>query len=219
MARLPRIAIPHLPYHVTQRGNRRQSVFFRADDYRTYLVLLREESERWHLRIWAYCLMPNHVHLIVWPEGDQSLTRAVAETHRRYTRHINFRERWRGYLWQGRFGSVPLDEGHLIAAVRYVEHNPVAAGLVIQAAEYPWSSAKAHVLGLPDPILSPCFLTEQIVDWATFLSSTADPTTSRRLERQVHTGRPYGSDEFLDHLERRVGHRLRRLPPGPQPRR
>lgn len=139
MARLARIAAPGIPYHVTQRGNRRQPVFFQEDDYRAYLQELWRQSERFGLRIWAYCLMTNHVHLIAVPDHEQSLARGLGETHRRYTRRVNFREGWRGYLWQGRFGSVPLDELHLIAAMRYVERNPVTAGLVSRAEDYPWS--------------------------------------------------------------------------------
>lgn len=213
MARLARIAIAHLPYHVTQRGNRRQAVFFREEDYRTYLTLLREESQRWQLKIWAYCLMTNHVHLIVWPETDQSLHRAIAETHRRYTRYINFREKWRGYLWQGRFGSVPLDETHLVAAMRYVERNPVEAGMVKHPVDYPWSSAKAHVLGITDTLLSPCFVVEQFPDWVKFLSSE-EAVSPEQLETQVRTGRPYGSVEFLGQLEQTLGYRIQRLPVG-----
>jgi putative transposase len=163
--------------------------------------------------------MTNHVHLIVYPETDQSLPRAVAETHRRYTRYVNFREGWRGYLWQGRFGSVPLDETHLVAAMRYVERNPVDAGMVAQAMDYPWSSAKAHVSGAPDPLLSPCVLTEQIPQWAAFLGTPEASALVQDLEVQVRTGRPYGSEAFLARLERQVGQRLRRLPPGPQPKR
>lgn len=218
MARLPRIAVPQLPYHITQRGNRRQAVFFRDEDYRTYLDLLREESEHWQLRVWAYCLMTNHVHLIVWPEADDSLSRAVAETHRRYTRSINFREGWRGYLWQGRFGSVPLDETHLVAAMRYVERNPVEAGLVARATDYPWSSARAHALGLPDSLLSACFLTDQITDWAAFLAAPEEATMTRQLEAQVRTGRPHGTAGFLEQLEQTVGYRIQRLPAGRRPR-
>ncbi len=214
MARLARISVAQLPYHVTQRGNRRQSVFFREEDYRTYLALLQEENRRWQLKIWAYCLMTNHVHLIVWPETDQSLHRAIAETHRRYTRYINFREKWRGYLWQGRFGSVPLDEAHLIAAMRYVERNPVEAGMVEKAIDYPWSSAQSHVLGIPNPLLSPCFVTEQTPDWADFLSASDEPLTVSRIEAQVRTGRPCGSVKFLGHLEQTLGYRIQRLPAG-----
>ena len=218
MARLARIAVPELPYHVTQRGNRRQPVFFQDADYRTYLAMLQEESRRWRLQVWAYCLMTNLVHLIVYPESPQSLPRALAETHRRYTRYVNFREGWRGYLWQGRFGSVPLDELHLVAAMRYVERNPVEAGLVAYSAAYPWSSAAAHVTGQGDPLLSPCFLTEQITEWATFLANPEEPRTIQRLEVQVRTGRPYGNPDFLERLEETVGYRIRRLPAGRKPR-
>ena len=109
MARMARIAVPGLPYHVTQRGNRRQPVFFCDGDYHTYLHLLKAQNLRWGLQVWAYCLMPNHVHLIVVPDSEQSLARGLGETHQRYTRYINFREGWRGYLWQGKI--VPGTKG------------------------------------------------------------------------------------------------------------
>jgi putative transposase len=214
MARLARIAVPNVPYHVTQRGNRRQPVFFGQADYQTYRGLLRDESQRWHLQIWAYCLMTNHVHLVVWPEQAESLSRAIAETHRRYSRAVNFREGWRGYLWQGRFGSVLLDEPHLLAAVRYVERNPVTAGLVERAEDYPWSSARAHVWGLPDPVLTRHVLTERITDWATFLRSAEDDPLGQRLHQHASIGRPLGSRAFLEHLEQLTGRRLRRGRPG-----
>ncbi len=206
-----------MPYPVTQRGNRRQPVFFHEADYRMYLQLLTEQGQRWGLRVWAYCLMTNHVHLIVVPGTEQSLIRGLAETHRRYTRYINFREGWRGYLWQGRFASAPLDEPHLIAAMRYVERNPVEAGMVQTAAAYPWSSARAHAMRQPDPVLAPCFLTEQLLDWTQFLATPNDPTMVRQLATQNRTGRPGGSDGFLDKLERQLGRPLRKHRPGPQP--
>jgi putative transposase len=213
MARLPRIALPDLPYHVTQRGNRRQAVFFQPEDRRLYLDLLRRQAQQYGLEIWAYCLMTNHVHLVVVPRREGALTRAIAETHRRYTRAINFRQRWRGYLWQGRFGSVALDEAHLIAAIRYVERNPVTAQLVPHAAEYPWSSAPAHVTGAPDAVLSHCFLQDQIQDWQQFLADPADDAFGQRLG-QSSIGRPLGSPAFLAELEQRTGRRLRRGRPG-----
>src|SRR3989338_2524672 len=129
MARLARLVVPGYPYHITQRGNRRQPVFFREEDYRLYLRLLQEQSRRWGLQIWAYCLMTNHVHLIAVPATPESLRRGIGDTHRRYTRAVNFREGWRGYLWQGRFASCLLDEPYVHAAVRYVERNPAAARL------------------------------------------------------------------------------------------
>ena len=138
MARLARLVVPGYPYHVTQRGNRRQPVFFGPEDYQHYLQVLREQSGRWGLQVWAYCLMTNHVHLMVVPETTESLRRGLGDTHRRYTRAINFREGWRGFLWQGRFASVLLDEPYVYAAVRYVERNPVAARLVERPEDYPW---------------------------------------------------------------------------------
>ena len=214
MARLARVNLPDIPYHVTQRGNRRQPVFFTEEDRHIYLQLLKSQADRYGLEVWAYCLMTNHVHLIVVPRADQALTRAIGETHRRYTRHVNFREGWRGYLWQGRFASVPLDESHLIAAMRYVERNPVQAGLVNRAEDYQWSSARSHVLGQPDAVLASHFLTEQIQDWAEFLRTPEDDRVGTLLARHGSTGRPLGASAFVERLESLTGRMLRRGRPG-----
>jgi putative transposase len=216
MARLPRVNVQDVPHHVTQRGNRRQTVFFCEDDYREYLRLLREQGQHYGLKVWAYCLMSNHVHLIVVPTRPESLTRAMAETHRRYTRYINFREGWRGYLWQGRFSSFPLDEAYLYAAVRYVERNPVEAKLVRRAEAYLWSSARSHVHGFSDPVLSRSFLTEEIRDWAVFLQEGGDGRFGQVASQHGSTGRPLGSDRFLAGLEQQTGRYLRRRRPGPK---
>ncbi len=115
MARIGRVVVPEIPHHITQRGNRRQKVFFQASDYESYISLLREWCNRYSVEIWAYCLMPNHVHIVAVPHTEKGLSRAIGEVHRRYTRMINFREKWRGYLWQGRFTSYPMDERYLMA--------------------------------------------------------------------------------------------------------
>ena len=120
MARLARVVVPGIPHHVTQRGNRRLETFFSPDDYRAYVDLLAEHCRAARVAVWAYCLMPNHVHLILVPRDADGLRAALGEAHRRYTRRINFREGWRGYLWQGRFASFAMDERHLLAAARYV---------------------------------------------------------------------------------------------------
>ncbi len=216
MARLARITVPGIPYHVTQRGNRRQPVFFGEDDYRAYLHELQHQGARFGLRVWAYCLMTNHVHLIVVPDHAHSLARGFGETHRRYSRRVNFREGWHGYLWQGRFGSVPLDEPHLLAAIRYVERNPVAAGIVSQAEDYPWSSARAHVTRSPEPLLTDCYLTNIIADWATFLATPDDVDLTRRLELHGRTGRPLGSAAFLAQIERHLGRSVQPRKRGPK---
>ena len=133
MARLARLVIPGLPHHITQRGNRRQQTFFNEADYAAYLELMSEWCRDQGVEIWTYCLMPNHTHIIAVPSTEDGLRWAIGEAHRRYTRRINFREKWRGYLWQGRFASFVMDEPYLLAAARYIELNPVRAGLVAKA--------------------------------------------------------------------------------------
>src|SRR6266550_2593947 len=140
MTRLARAIVPGLPHHVTQRGNRRQPTFFSSEDYLLYMALMAESCRRYRVDIWAYCLMPNHVHLIAVPSTSDSLRRAIGEAHRRYTLEINGLREWRGYLWQGRFSSFVMDDRYTIAAARYIELNPVRAQLVLRAEDYPWSS-------------------------------------------------------------------------------
>src|ERR1035437_250303 len=119
MVRIARIIAPGIPHHVTQRGNRRMQTFFCDQDYQEYINLMAQWCNRCNVAIWAYCLMPNHVHIIAVPETEGGLRQAIGETHRRYTCMINVREGWRGHLWQGRFTSFPMDERHLLAAVHY----------------------------------------------------------------------------------------------------
>lgn len=133
MARLARIVNPGYPHHVYQRGNRRQDVFFSDSDKMAYLGMIRKQAERYGLKVWAYCLMDNHVHFVAVSKETESLARVFGEAHRRYTRMINFRMGWRGYLWQGRFGSFPVDTKYLYNLVRYVERNPVRARMVGRA--------------------------------------------------------------------------------------
>jgi len=121
MARIGRVVATGLPHHITQRGNRRQQTFFSEEDYREYITLMSEWCKHCNVEIWAYCLMPNHVHLVAVPASEDDLRRAIGEAHRRYTRYINFLKGWRGYLWQGRFSSYPMDETYLLAAARYIE--------------------------------------------------------------------------------------------------
>jgi putative transposase len=147
MPRVARIVIPGLPDHITQRGNNRQDVFFVDDDRRTYLALLKEQSERFGLAVVGYCLMGNHVHLIATPSAEGSLARAVGRTHFLYTQYVNRLHGRSGHLWQNRFYSCPLDGPHLWSAMCYVERNPVRAKLGRVAWSYAWSSAAAHTGG------------------------------------------------------------------------
>ena len=212
MARLARVVVPGMPHHVTQRGNRRQKVFFNKPDYRAYLEIMREWSARYGLRVWGYCLMPNHVHPIVVPATEDGLARDVGDAHRRYTRRINFRKGWRGHLWQGRFASFVMDEPYVLSAVRYVERNPVRARLVRRAEDWPWSSAAAHADGKPDPLAEGDWLAELtagwVCTWAEHLREPADPDIAQRLRRHESTGRPLGERAFLRRVGRLLGRDL-----------
>jgi putative transposase len=153
MGRMARVVVPDVPHHITQRGNRRQLTFFSGNDYQQYINIMSQSCTQHNVEIWAYCLMPNHVHLIAVPSQSDSLRLAIGEAHRQYTRMINFSHGWRGHLWQERFFSFPMDESHLLAAARYIELNPVRAGLVTRPGDYKWSSARAHIGGEDDNLI------------------------------------------------------------------
>ena len=205
MPRIARVVIPGCPHHIIQRGNRRLKVFFSDEDKDLYLGLLRRHAEKHGILIWAYCLMDNHVHLVAVPRTRESLALGIGEAHRKFTSLINIRENWKGYLWQGRFISYPMDGGHLFAAVRYVERNPVRARIVCRAEQYRWSSAPAHVFNVKDDILSACPLTADIKDWASYLSRKDDDSEVRKFVEHEHTGRPLGDKAFIMKLEELTG--------------
>ena len=192
MARIARIVVPGYPHHITQRGNRWQETFFCDDDYRHYIDLMAEWCRRCGVDIWAYCLMPNHIHLIAVPKGKDSMRKAIGEAHRRYARMINFREGWRGYLWQGRFSSFVMDGRYLLAAAKYIELNPVRARLVTDPIAYPWSSAKAHIDRRDDVLVSMSPLLELIPDWKGFLKDKLQEREHQELRQHERTGRPLG---------------------------
>jgi putative transposase len=219
MARLARVVIPGLPHHITQRGNRRQQTFFVEEDYRAYLELMRDWCRKEGVEVWSYCLMPNHIHLIAVPSTEDGLRWAIGEAHRRYTRRINFREQWRGYLWQGRFASFVMDEPYLVAAARYVELNPVRAQLVAQAGDWPWSSARAHLSGQDDCLAKVAPLLATIPDWNAFLQSAVPEEELRQMRRHGRTGRPLGDETFVGRLESNVGRILKPQKRGPKPKR
>ena len=216
MTRLARVVVPGLPHHVTQRGVRSINIFRDDADRELYLDLIGTSAERHGLTFLAWCLMSNHVHLIVVPEEEDSLARGIGEAHWRYTRARNFREGVRGYLFQGRFGSCVLDEKHLFTSARYVELNPVAAGIVDTPAAYAWSSARFHLDGRVkrDPLVEDRTLLGLVGDWRTFLADGVDEIEVRRIERGLTTGRPAGSSEFVRGLEERLGRPLAARPPG-----
>lgn len=213
MARIGRVVIPRYPHHVTQRGNRRQRTFFSDDDYRFYIELMAEFAQKAKTEVWAYCLMPNHVHLVMVPEHEDGLREALGEAHRRYTRHINFRNGWRGHLWQERFHSFVMDEQYLLATVRYVERNPVKAGLCDRPGDWRWSSASAHLTGKDDQLVRVRPMLDRVGDWASYLAGQRSDD-DELIERHTRTGRPLGDSVFVKQLENITGKALVPQRPG-----
>jgi putative transposase len=219
MARLPRMVLPGVPHHVTQRGNRRERTFFEDGDYALYLDLLAQAAGRHGVEIWSYCLMPNHVHIIAVPRDGDGLAQTFRHVHRHYTGYVNARMRVTGHLWQGRFASVAMDEQHLFAAFRYVALNPLRARLVERAENWPWSSVRAHYAGLDDHVVRVAPALDRVGDFRAFLGEDFDEAFTYAALRKAETiGRPVGSAQWLDDMATRSGQALLPGKRGPRPR-
>lgn len=215
MPHLPRAIAIGYPHQITQRGNYRQTVFEEDADYKQYLGWLSKYSRKYSLKIWAYCLMKNHVHFVCVPEEDVSLSRTFNTLHMRYSQYFNQKMDINGHLWQGRFLSCILDDLHVYEEVRFIENNPVRAHIVKRAEDYPWSSARSHVYGKPNPVLSDeCWLVREINDWRAYLAEKGDEALIERIRKNISSGRPCGDDEFVRRLEGLLNRRLTPLPRG-----
>jgi putative transposase len=213
--RTSRAVAPGFPHHVLQFGNYGHAVFEEGGDYELYLGWLAEYSKRFSVDIRAYCLMPNHVHHVCVPHTETSLARTFNALHMRYAQRFNSRRRVQGHLWHGRFYSSILDDAHALEAVRLIETNPVRWRLVDDAPAYPWSSARSHITGLADPVLhdhDP--LNDRVGGWAAYLQDPGDAAAIAALRKNMKTGKPCGSPEFVRQLEALLGRKLERRPRG-----
>ncbi|HWZ34080.1 MAG TPA: transposase [Bryobacteraceae bacterium] len=214
MPRNARCVYPDLPYHVTQRGTNRQTVFQSAGDRRAYLGLVRQNLEDAGVRVLAYCLMTNHVHWVVVPDREDSLATLFRRVHGRYAQAWNARRQRSGHVWQNRFFSCPLEEGRLWIALRYVEQNPVRALLARIPEDYEWSSARMHLTGQRDRsgVLDVDFWRRSggMETWREMHASAEDPVTTQLLRRCTYAGRPFGAEEFLGRIESKFGRKWRR---------
>ena len=213
MPRIPRPVAPGIPHHVTQRGNRREAVFFADSDRAAYLACLAEHCVKNAVEVLGYCLMPNHVHLVVVPTSPDGLEKVFRPVHTYYAQRLNRMRGWSGHVWQGRYFSSPLDEPYFWAALRYVERNPVRAGLVRRAQDYRWSSARAHcglrsdALLTNDPHWSETL--RMVSDWPAWLAEPDIADQVDVMRHRVERGLPCGEEDFVREMESRLGHLLR----------
>jgi len=217
MPRIARIVLEGLPYHITQRGNNKQDVFFVDDDRKVYLEILKRQAEKYSLTIMGYCLMTNHIHLIAIPQKAESLAMAVGRTHFIYTQYINRFHKRSGHLWQSRFYSCGLDEHHFFSAMRYIEHNPLRAGISRKPWNYEWSSAAAHIDANSKSELLDLRRWYEMMkadQWKHLLMQKIPDKEMKAIRSGILRGRPLGSDSFISKLEKLAGRRLRPLPVG-----
>jgi len=212
MARFARVVVAGAAHHVTQRGNGRQFLLASDSDRMVYLDLLAQAVRLHGVSVVGYCLMSNHVHLVLIPPESEALARALKATHGRYAAYWNAAHTTSGHAWQGRFYSCPMDEGHLWPALRYTELNPVRAGLVDDAAAWAWSSAAAHCgTTAPADTLAMEMWNRRwsAATWRQYLEEGESEAELRALRRSTYTGRPLGSPEFIAGLEAATHRRLR----------
>lgn len=217
MARIARVVVPGLPHLVIQRGADNRQVFFSADDYREYMKLVGESCAKWKVRVWAYCLMPNRVHLVVQPASTNALARALGEAHRRYSKKVNEKIGRAGRLWHARFSSCALQAGWLPKAMRFVERTPVDSGMLPNVGDYPWCSATARLKGGDDP-MGVKGLPQGVRNWPNYVNKTNDEEDQKVLVAHERTGRPIGDSEWVIGLEGELGRRLRPRKRGRKPK-
>jgi len=216
MARLARVVVPDVPLHIIQRGINRFKTFYSDKDYKEYLYLMADWCNRCEIEVLAYCLMPSHIHLVCVPQSEDCLRKAIGEAHRRYTRYINAENGWTGHLWQGRFASYPVDDQYLMTVTRYIILNPVRARLVKKPENYRWSSCRAHLSGRNDILVKVRQLSEKSSDFREMLNEGISQEQYMAIRSHEKTGRPLGSDSFVEWLEEQTARTLKKQKPGPK---
>ena len=215
MPRRARIVTIGYPHHITQRGNYKQTVFTNNSEYIKYLKWLDDCAKKYYLRILAYCLMPNHVHIVAIPDEEYSLAKTFNTCHMRYAQYFNKKNNLIGHLWQGRFFSCVLDEIYLYSTIRYIETNPIRANLVKDPEEWRRSSALAH-LNKESSILSLNDISNyiEVDNWKDYLLEKGDNSIINNLRSCTLNGKPLGNDLFVVKLEKLLGIQINTSPRG-----
>jgi len=221
MPRLARTVFPNIPHHITQRGNRREDVFFEDKDRKFYLSLLKHYTGKYKVEVLAYCLMTNHIHLVLLPSDENGLQNVLKPLHMRYTQRVNRNNGWKGRLWQGRYFSSALDDKYTWAAIRYTELNPVRAKIVRKAENYKWSSAAGHCKLRTDEIITNDIKWvrkfESAGNWSEWLKHGFRDDNIEIIRRNIEKGLPCGSEKFIEKLER-ISDRVLHYRPRGRPR-
>jgi len=213
MSRIARIVVPGMPHHITQKGNYQQDIFIDDADRKRYLSLVEEYIKKYGVSLLSYCLMSNHVHYIAIPKEKDSLAKAFKNAHMRYSQYFNKKVGVFGHLWQGRFYSCVLDDIHLMRTARYIERNPVRAGLRNKPWDWKWSSATSHINngnGMIIKLGDLFFIIDMTREkWRLYIEEQEDNKEIEKIKQYTMTGRPLGAEEFILKLERRLGRKLR----------
>jgi len=215
MPRMGRCSIPECAHHVYQRGVRKEPLFHEDRDFLVYRRALKEACTKHGVSIRTYTFMTNHIHLIAVPEGEWSLSRALHLAHTRFSKYFNAKYGFTGHAWEGRPQMCVTDEAHMWNAIRYVERNPVRAGMVERAEDYLWSSAAAHCGLRDDILLDSAFPPSGVIEnWSEWLKVDLSDEEKRAIRRHTFTGTPWCTPEFLAQLEALTGRTLRPRKPG-----
>lgn len=221
MSRIPRIVAPEYPHHVIQRGNNKQAVFFDDEDRKFYLKLLNRYANECGCRVNAYCLMNNHIHLLLTPQEKNSLSKTMQKLSLRYTQHVNRKYERSGRLWECRFYSCVIDKDrYLWSACRYIERNPVRAKLVSDPVKYKWSSARINAglergEGFVEPIFKSYVERKRYIE---FLHQVDDGDEIEKIRKSTSKGLPFGSDQFLKNIGKKLGVVIELRPRGRPPK-
>jgi len=216
MPRIARAVAKGYPHHIIQRGNNREIVFYDDDDKKQYLALLRKYAEKKQSSVLAYCLMSNHVHLLIRPSSEESLSKTMQGVTLCYSQYANRRHGRSGRLWESRYHSCIVDQqNYLWAVARYIEQNPVRAGMAKKAEEYLYSSARAHVKGMHDGVLAEELFSEgQREDYIQLLRTGLSEDEIESVRYHTRSGRPLGEERIMESIERKLKRPLIRRPVG-----
>ena len=223
MARLPRLNLPGIPQHVIQRGNNKQVSFFNDTDYAVYLDKLKLYSEKYSVTVHSYVLMTNHVHLLMTPETEQGVSQVMQALGRYYVRYINQTYGRTGTLWEGRYKSTLVDgDNYFLTVSRYIELNPVRAGMVAHPAEYPWSSYQYNALGKPIELITPHIIYQGLAKtektrqkrYSALFDKMIPDYTLEEIRDSINRAWVLGDERFKQQIEKQTGRRTSPLTRG-----